>query len=406
MPLASETVRQITALRDRYPQPRSAILPCLWAVQNEIGYLSPEGMEEVASILDLAPSEVQAVSTFYSMYFDHPAGEHQLIICVNVSCALRGADAIVEHVEQRLGCPSGGTTDDGVFTWESTVECLGACGGAPAMQVDHHFQENLTPERVDAHPREFARQARTRRGKWACASAAAQRRRGGTAQRAASACGGDAALTTGEGPPADSWDGGAAGGRYGADRRAHRDAGVADRGQREAPGESQRTAQATAARPERSVGSRGHGRTQAAHPGLRHRGPADARRLPAPRRLRGPARGFPSLHAREPHRRGQDQRAAGPRWRRLPHRHQVGVPSQGCLPALPLLQRRRVRAGLLQGPAADRREPPPAHRGAADRRLCAAGEHRVHLHPRRVPRPAPPARALRRRSTRRRPDRR
>ncbi|MEO8899178.1 MAG: NAD(P)H-dependent oxidoreductase subunit E [Candidatus Dormibacter sp.] len=150
MALGAATVREITALRDRYPQARSAILPCLWAVQNELGYLSIEGMAEVASILDLAPSEVQAVSTFYSMYFNRPEGDHQVLICINVSCGLRGADAIVEHVERRLGCPSGGTTADGLFTWESTVECLGACGGAPAMQIDHHFHEDLTEDRVDA----------------------------------------------------------------------------------------------------------------------------------------------------------------------------------------------------------------------------------------------------------------
>jgi NADH-quinone oxidoreductase subunit E len=122
----------------------------LWAVQNELGYLSVEGMAEVAAILDLAPSEVQAVSSFYSMYFRKPAGDHHVLICVNVSCALRGADEIVDHVQARLACPSGGTTADGKFTWESTIECLGACGGAPAMQVDHRFHEDLTPERVDA----------------------------------------------------------------------------------------------------------------------------------------------------------------------------------------------------------------------------------------------------------------
>jgi NADH-quinone oxidoreductase subunit E len=149
MALAAATRKEITALRDRYPHPRSAILPCLWAVQNELGFLSAEGMAEVAEVLRLAPSEVQAVSTFYSMYFSKPAGDHHVLICVNVSCALRGADEIVGHVERRMGCPSGGTTADGKFTWESTIECLGACGGAPAMQVDHHFHENLTPERVD-----------------------------------------------------------------------------------------------------------------------------------------------------------------------------------------------------------------------------------------------------------------
>jgi hypothetical protein len=72
-----------------------------------------------------------------------------VIVCINVSCALRGAEGIVDHLERTLGCASGETTADGAFTWSSTVECLGGCGGAPTMQVDHHFQENLTPDRVD-----------------------------------------------------------------------------------------------------------------------------------------------------------------------------------------------------------------------------------------------------------------
>jgi NADH-quinone oxidoreductase subunit E len=173
-------------------------------VQNELGYLSPEGMAEVASILDLAPSEVQAVSTFYSMYFDHPAGDHHVIICVNVSCALRGADAIVEHVEQRLGCPSGGTTEDRKFTWESTVECLGACGGAPAMQVDHHFQENLTPERVDALLDRLRAEAAPTEGN----GHAPRRRRGVSAAAPLSGphppAGETPPATTSEGPPADT----------------------------------------------------------------------------------------------------------------------------------------------------------------------------------------------------------
>jgi NADH-quinone oxidoreductase subunit E len=148
--LSPDTRAEIERVRDRYPQPRSAILPCLWAVQHEFGYLPASGMEEVASILGLAPSEVQAVSTFYSMYFTHPEGRHHLLICVNVACALRGADETVAYLESRLGCPSGSTTPDGMFTWESTIECLGACGAAPMMQIDHHFHENLTPERIDA----------------------------------------------------------------------------------------------------------------------------------------------------------------------------------------------------------------------------------------------------------------
>ena len=125
------------------------MLPSLWAVQHELGYITPDGMSEVARVLGLAPSDVQAVSTFYSMYFNKPTGKHHVIVCANVSCGLRGADAIVEHIEKTLGCASGETSGDGEFTWEHTVECLGACGGAPSMQVDHHFHEDLTPNKVD-----------------------------------------------------------------------------------------------------------------------------------------------------------------------------------------------------------------------------------------------------------------
>jgi NADH-quinone oxidoreductase subunit E len=150
MTLQAETRTAIERARDRYPRPRSAILPALWAVQHELGQITPDAMGEVATILQVAPSEVEAVSTFYSMYFQHPHGRHEVIVCINVSCALRGAEGIVEHLERSLGCASGETTADGEFTWSSTVECLGGCGGAPTMQLDHHFIENLSPERVDA----------------------------------------------------------------------------------------------------------------------------------------------------------------------------------------------------------------------------------------------------------------
>lgn len=148
--LSAETIAHVERLRDRYPHPRSAVLPSLWALQDQVGYLPPEGMAEIAAILKIAPSDVQAVSTFYSMYFDRPAGEHSLVVCVNVSCALRGAEDIAAHVEERLGCASGSTTADGVFSWQTTVECLGACGGAPALQLDHTFHENVTPDGIDA----------------------------------------------------------------------------------------------------------------------------------------------------------------------------------------------------------------------------------------------------------------
>ena len=149
MTLSAETRKQIERARARYPSARSAVMPALWAVQHELGMITPEAMAEVASLLGLASSDVEAVASFYSMYHLTPQGRHEVIVCTNVSCALRGADDIVAHLERTLGVPSGGTTADGEFTWSSTVECLGGCGGAPAMQLDHAFQENLTPERVD-----------------------------------------------------------------------------------------------------------------------------------------------------------------------------------------------------------------------------------------------------------------
>lgn len=150
-PVTAETRARMERARDRYPRPMSAILPSLWAVQDQYGWLPPSGMATVAEVLGLTPSEVQAVATFYSMYFQRPAGRHHVLVCVNTSCALRGADDLCAHLERRLGVPSRGTTADGEFTWEATIECLGACGYAPMMQIDHHFHEFLTTsERVDA----------------------------------------------------------------------------------------------------------------------------------------------------------------------------------------------------------------------------------------------------------------
>jgi len=135
--------------RDRYPSAKSAILPALWEVQHAEGWVTPEGMGLIAEVLGLAPSEVQAVATFYSMYFQKPPGRHSLLVCVNVACALRGADETAAYIEKKLGCPPGSTSADGAFTWDATIECLGGCGYAPMMQIDHHFHEHLTPDRID-----------------------------------------------------------------------------------------------------------------------------------------------------------------------------------------------------------------------------------------------------------------
>lgn len=132
-----------------YPNQRSAIMPALYLAQKEHGHLSGELMKEVAGILDVPEIWVYEVSTFYGMFHTEPVGKFQIKICTNLSCQLLGADALLAHMEQRLKIKAGATTDDGLFTL-SVVECLGACEGAPMMQVnDGYFLINLTTDSID-----------------------------------------------------------------------------------------------------------------------------------------------------------------------------------------------------------------------------------------------------------------
>jgi NADH-quinone oxidoreductase subunit E len=147
--LNAATRARIQRSKELYPSARSAVLPALWAVQDQLGFLVPEGLAEVAVELGLEPSEVEAVSTFYSMYFQHQPGRHLIQVCRNVSCGLRGSDDLLHHLEISLGVEDGETTEDGIFTLEGTVECLGGCGGAPMMQVDRYSYENLDAEKAD-----------------------------------------------------------------------------------------------------------------------------------------------------------------------------------------------------------------------------------------------------------------
>ena len=150
MALAKATAEQIKDLAARYPSRQSAIIPALWAAQHEQGYVTDEAMHEIAEHLGLPPSLIEATASFYSMFLTRPEGRHDVVICINAPCMLRGADEMAAYLERQLGVRDGGTTSDGAITWHSTIECLGACGGAPMMQVDHRFEEDLTPERIDA----------------------------------------------------------------------------------------------------------------------------------------------------------------------------------------------------------------------------------------------------------------
>ncbi len=129
----------------RYPDPRSAVMAALRLAQERDGWLSPNGFREVAEALDLTPAYCLAVASFYDMYHLEPVGRHLVEVCTNVSCALAGAQQVLEELETRLGCRAGETTADGEVTLR-TVECLGGCGWATVVAVDHHYRLHVTPE--------------------------------------------------------------------------------------------------------------------------------------------------------------------------------------------------------------------------------------------------------------------
>ena len=131
----------------RYPIKRAAIMPTLWLAQEEFGWLSHDVLAYVAGLLELSPAFVASVASFYTMYYRQPMGRHHVQVCTNLSCALVGADRIVDCLRRRLGVEVGQTTADGRFSL-SEAECLGSCGTAPMMQVNDDYWENLTPERT------------------------------------------------------------------------------------------------------------------------------------------------------------------------------------------------------------------------------------------------------------------
>jgi NADH-quinone oxidoreductase subunit E len=133
----------------RYPERRSALIPILHEVQAEVGHLSPEAIEWVARFMGLTSADVMSVASFYDMLSLEPQGRHVIYVCQNLSCALLGAEQVVRHLEARLGIRAGETTPDGRITLRR-MECLAACGGAPAIQVDGIHHERVTPERLDA----------------------------------------------------------------------------------------------------------------------------------------------------------------------------------------------------------------------------------------------------------------
>jgi NADH-quinone oxidoreductase subunit E len=150
--LSAHARAEIDRWLTRYPADRkqSAVLAALREVQHENGgYLTTELMDAVADYLDLPPIAVYEVGSFYSMFELKPVGRHCISVCTNISCLLRGGDAILAHLEKKLGIRLGESTPDGKFYLKREEECLAACCGAPMMQVNHVYHEHLTPEKVD-----------------------------------------------------------------------------------------------------------------------------------------------------------------------------------------------------------------------------------------------------------------
>ena len=148
---SEKKLEQVNEILQRYPEgkQKSALLPILHLAQEEFGgWLSVEAMDYVASILDLEPIEVYEVATFYSMYNLKPVGKFVFEVCQTGPCMLNGSDQIIDYIQQKLNIEVGGTSADGLFTLK-TVECLGACGYAPMMQLGRIYREHLTKEKVD-----------------------------------------------------------------------------------------------------------------------------------------------------------------------------------------------------------------------------------------------------------------
>lgn len=158
---SEEKLAKVKEIMARYPEgkQKSALLPVLHLAQDSFGgWLSSETMDYVAELLNITPIEVYEVATFYSMYNLKPVGKYMFEVCQTGPCMLRGSDDIIAYIQAKLGIKPGETTADGLFTLK-TVECLGACGYAPMMQLGKTYREHLTKERVDAIIEECTRNA-------------------------------------------------------------------------------------------------------------------------------------------------------------------------------------------------------------------------------------------------------
>ena len=150
----SEIRQRAEELVALYPRKRSAMLPLLHLAQEHDGYLSEEGIAEVAALTDTTPADVRGTASFYDMFHLEPVGTYVVGVCTNIACLLAGGEELLEHAAATLGCAVGATSSDGVFTLEET-ECLADCNVAPCVQVNHRYVRATTREAFDAVVRDL-----------------------------------------------------------------------------------------------------------------------------------------------------------------------------------------------------------------------------------------------------------
>ena len=148
MKFSDQLEKRFADLVTHYPIKRSALVPMLLYAQDEVGCVSNEVVHEIAARLGLTDLEVSNVVSYYSMLHTRPIGKYSIQVCTNISCMLRGAEKVFDHIRQRLGIGHKQDTPDGLFHLEE-VECIGACCWGPAMQINYDFHENLTTDKVD-----------------------------------------------------------------------------------------------------------------------------------------------------------------------------------------------------------------------------------------------------------------
>lgn len=145
--VSDEAKRRLDEIKQQYPDPRSAVMPAIYLVQEEHGEVSDEGVHWIAETLQIAPVHVLELVTFYTMFRRKPLGKYHIQVCKTLSCGLCGARQLSNFLHARLGIEPGEVTDDGLFSFEQ-VECLGSCGSAPMCEINDTYFENLTPEKL------------------------------------------------------------------------------------------------------------------------------------------------------------------------------------------------------------------------------------------------------------------